>query len=654
MPDGDVTQPEDALTLASDPDQLRTLKVPSSSQLGDDAPTITSDERLVAVGKGAGKPRERIGNYEILDRIAQGGMGVVYKARQSGLDRVVALKVILTGEHASAEEIARFRSEATAAAKLKHPGIVGVLDIGQDDQGRDFFTMDYIEGRGLDHALVHERITAEQAARWCAKTARALDHAHKHGVVHRDIKPSNILLDENDEPHVTDFGLAKEVATDSGLTLSGMALGTPAYMPPEQAEGRLKDIGPPSDVYALGATLYELLTLERPFQGGSVGEIIKKLLTEEPRSPRKIVPSLARDLEVITLKAMHKEPRRRYATALAMAEDLEAWAAGRPIEARPVGRLERSYKWMGRNKGATAALAMVVLALVGAIGMFVWQWDQSRAHRLKLRGLLADAKSLMDVGGYREAQRRFQEALALDLNNAEAKQGMDIARRREEDQRKKAEAVRLVAEADMARAEWSEFTRRLEMLRADLVDKERTTPGHLSLGGDRKKALIALRNQVAGEGERAQRRFVDMISDYQRALSLDPEQLQARAALAGIYWTKWTALGVGGDRARRALNMELCKYYDQDVNRYTPRFGAGARLTFDTSPSAAAVYLYRYEREGPRLVPRPWMGRVKAPPASEGELNLETGDHGSRVYPLKFGPKNYIGRTPIKAYLLPP
>jgi serine/threonine-protein kinase len=286
---------------------------------------------LRPLGEGAELPR-RIGDYELLSELGRGGMGVVYQARQVSLDRMVALKMILRGTMASAADLARFRAEAEAVAKLDHPGIVPVYEFGEL-QGQPYFSMKFVAGTTLARRLADGPLEAREAAALLAPICRAIDFAHRQGVLHRDLKPSNILIDLDGRPHVTDFGLAKRIADNEGLTNTGAILGTPSYMAPEQAAGTRGEIGPASDVYSLGTILYAMLTGRPPFQAASPVDTVLLVLEQDPLPPRVVNAKADRDLEMIALMALQKPPELRYPSALAMAEDLEAYLAGEPISA---------------------------------------------------------------------------------------------------------------------------------------------------------------------------------------------------------------------------------------------------------------------------------------------------------------------------------
>ncbi len=276
------------------------------------------------------------GDYEIIRELARGGMGVVFEARQVSLNRKVALKMILAGQLAEETDVKRFHTEAEAAANLDHPGIVPIFEVGQHES-QHYFSMGFVEGQSLAGRLAGGPLPPRQAAELIRRVSDAIEYAHQHGVIHRDLKPANILLDAQGNPRVTDFGLAKKVQGDSGLTGSGQIMGTPSYMPPEQAGGKRGDVGPAADVYALGATLYALLIGRPPFQAATAMDTVIQVLSEEAVPPRRLNAAIPLDLETICLKCLEKEPARRYASAAALGAELGRFLSGEPILARPVG-----------------------------------------------------------------------------------------------------------------------------------------------------------------------------------------------------------------------------------------------------------------------------------------------------------------------------
>ncbi len=325
-------------------------------------------------GLGAGF---RLGDYELLERIGQGGMGVVYRARQISLDRVVALKLLPLGQFAREDAMERFRAEASAAAGLQHPNIVAIHEVGEHE-GQQYFSMDYVEGQTLADVARDKPLSAQRAATYLKTIAEAVHFAHEHGILHRDLKPSNILIDASDQPRVTDFGLAKRLTVDSDLTLTGQVLGSPNFMSPEQAEGRHKAVGPASDVYSLGGLLYHLVTRQPPFQSDTLTTLLKQVIETEPVPPRLLNPSVPRDLETICLKCLEKDVRRRYPSARALAEDLSRFLRGEPIQARPVGAVGKAWKWCQRRPALAGALSALLATFVLGLTAVLWQWRQAR------------------------------------------------------------------------------------------------------------------------------------------------------------------------------------------------------------------------------------------------------------------------------------
>jgi len=319
---------------------------------------------------GAVKMLGALGDYELLEEVGRGGQGIVFRARQKSLNRIVALKVIGLGQWATPAHLKRFRLEAEAAGSLDHACIVPIYEVGERD-GQCYFSMKFVEGGQLDEVTRQRPISIRQAAELISKVARTVHYAHEHGILHRDIKPGNILLDEKGEPHLTDFGLARLVESESTVTRTLEVLGTPSYMAPEQAAGNNAKLTRATDVYGLGAVLYQLLTSHPPFAGGTTYETIKLLLETEPRPPRLWNSKIDRDLSTICLKCLERDPERRYSSALAFAEDLDRWLKHEPIQARHIGIIGQGRRWLQRNP-TTAAVTVLSLALIAALGAIVW------------------------------------------------------------------------------------------------------------------------------------------------------------------------------------------------------------------------------------------------------------------------------------------
>jgi WD40 repeat protein len=369
----------------------------------DNRPAVSATREQIA---------DYFGDYELIEAIARGGMGVVYRARQISLNRPVALKMILAGQLATPAVKQRFQTEAEAAARLDHPNIVPIYEIGEH-QGRHYFSMKLIEAGTLasvapshqSAAVLPQRRSAalsRDAATIIAKVARAVHYAHQRGILHRDLKPTNILLDEKGEPHVTDFGLAKLAEDDSSLTMSGAVLGTPAYMSPEQAAGQNRGLTTSADIYSLGAILYELLSGRPPFGADTPVETLRQVCEQEPIQPRTLNPAVDRDLETICLKCLNKDPLRRYGSAEMLAEDLERWRNGEPILARPSTAWERTRRWTRRNPEIAALAAGLVLAISAGMLATGFMWHRARQTAVA-------AQQLFYVASMKQAQAAWEE-----------------------------------------------------------------------------------------------------------------------------------------------------------------------------------------------------------------------------------------------------
>jgi serine/threonine protein kinase len=336
----------DTAPSTTDSHEPPTMPVPQGS---DRASTLTFSADPLTPARELQTVAREFGDYQLLAEIARGGMGVVYRAHQKGLNRTVALKMILAGRLAGQDDLQRFLTEAEAAARLQHPNIVQVHEVGAVD-GQHFFSMEYIEGPSLAQRLADGPLPSRVAARYVRIIGRAVHQAHRQGILHRDLKPNNILVDADDEPHVTDFGLAKKLGTTSGQTRTGVVMGTPGYMSPEQAAGKIKELGPACDVYGLGAVLYELLTGRPPFQSDTPLDTVMQVLDREPVPPRLLNPKIDRDLETICLKCLEKDPRHRYSSAEALSDDLQRYLNGESIDARSFNVFDRLLSTLERSQ----------------------------------------------------------------------------------------------------------------------------------------------------------------------------------------------------------------------------------------------------------------------------------------------------------------
>jgi len=390
---------------------------------GEIAAFLTDHERLRAAADpdataghvspaGALPTLRYVGDYELLEEIARGGMGVVYRTRQVSVNRVVAVKMILAGNFADEADVRRFRTEAEAAANLDHPHILPIYEVSEHD-GRPYFSMKLAEGG----SLAGKKLPPRESAALVAKLARAVHFAHQRGILHRDLKPANVLLDAQGEPLVADFGLAKRVEGDAGMTVTGAVVGTPSYMPPEQARG--ERVTTAADVYSLGAILYECLTGRPPFREASVMETLFAVINREPEA----ITGTDRDLAVVVMKCLPKEPRERYASAADLADDLERWSRGEPIQARPAGVLERSAKWVRRNPALAALLAatalLVVVVPLTLVVTFLWQEAESSRGRAELAlGQAESSRNQAELALGQAEQARQETGAALQREQA--------------------------------------------------------------------------------------------------------------------------------------------------------------------------------------------------------------------------------------------
>ncbi|MGF1583391.1 MAG: WD40 repeat domain-containing serine/threonine protein kinase, partial [Gemmataceae bacterium] len=382
----------------------------------------------------------QIPGYEISGILGSGGMGVVYKAQHLKLNRIVALKMILAGNHARHEDIVRFLAEAEAVATFSHPNIVQVYETGQHNK-MPFMALEFISGGSLNGKLKNGPLKPREVAELVEQIAHGMNAAHQAGIVHRDLKPANVLLTEEGIPKVTDFGLAKKVEGGHGLTQTNAVMGTPSYMAPEQAAGEGKRVGPAADVYALGAILYRCLAGRPPFRGNTTLDTILQVINQEPKRITEFNPKVPKDLETICLKCLQKNPAKRYPSAEALADDLRRYINDEPIEARPVGQVERAVKWVKRNKSLAGALVGVALVLV--LGVVISMWQAIRATRAEGLAKTNEKKAKANeedalvqkqeaLKQKNIAESRTKEALKqkniADLKTKEARDQLDFAR----------------------------------------------------------------------------------------------------------------------------------------------------------------------------------------------------------------------------------
>jgi tRNA A-37 threonylcarbamoyl transferase component Bud32 len=365
--------------------------------------------------------REAIPNiegYVILRELGRGGMGVVYKAKQIDLKRIVALKMILHHGYLTKETLTRFRTEADALARVTHPGIVQVYEISEHE-GQAYFTLEYCGGGSLAREIKRGPFPPPKAATVVEQLARAIHFAHEANIIHRDLKPGNILRTTLGQYKITDFGLAKKLDIEENITQSGAIIGTPGYMSPEQASGDVDRLGPACDIYALGVILYECVTGRVPFRAQSVMDAVVQVVTLEPVAPTQLEPKTPKDLETIILKCLHKTPERRYRTALELADDLGRFLRGEPILGRPASRTERAWRWGRKHPAASAAMAMSAFALIAALGLIVWKNQELESEVAAAIKREADAQSELQAKRQLDQQKGDIQAALNEARDAE-------------------------------------------------------------------------------------------------------------------------------------------------------------------------------------------------------------------------------------------
>jgi tetratricopeptide (TPR) repeat protein len=498
-------------------------------------PTSGSGSDLTVAAGTASAPTERanraapaIEGYEVLGELGRGGMGVVYRARQIRLNRPCVLKMILAGVHTDAASVVRFLAEAEAVARVQHPHIVQIHYIGEAD-GLPFFELEYVEGGSLDRRLDGTPWPALRAAALVEALARGVAEAHRQGIIHRDLKPGNVLLAADGTPKITDFGLAKALDKDSGLTRTDSIMGSPGYMAPEQAAGQAKQVGPLADVYALGAILYELLTGGAPFRGTTALEIIEQVRHAEPMPPSRLVPGLLRDVETIALKCLQKEPGKRYDSAAALAEDLRRFLRGETILARPVSPVERGWRWCRRNPivaGLTAALvAFLILATTASLVAYGRMRRLARGEHTARLAAVSEMEAAQDARKQEAAQRRRAED-----NFQKARAAVD-------------DYLITVSESQLLKAPG------LQPLRGELLEsalrfyqdflKERGDDPTLRVELAATQFRIGRIQAELGATDAARRALKSAIATYEAEIAKNPQGRALRSALADT----WLALG---------------------------------------------------------------------------------------------------------------
>jgi len=564
-------------------------------------------------------PFESLGDFHLLHRLGEGGMGVVYLARQESLRRLLALKLMRPELSGNEQAERRFEREARAIAQLRHAGIVTVFAAGTE-RGVRYLAMEYIDGHSLEQILRAEgpRIAPARAVRWGLELAEALAFAHAAGVVHRDVKPSNVRIDSHGNALLIDFGLAR-LADASKLSTSGAFRGTPYYASPEQVEGR--DADARTDVYSLGATLYQCVTGRPPFEGATSAQIFHAILSREPRRPRALAPGASRDLETVLLRALEKDPARRYADAAALADDLRALLEMRPIAARPPGPVTRALKWSRRNR-STSLAAGVALLLGLSLGATSVSGRLRTLRRFEAELDLAEQERAR--GEHESALRALERALAL-------RPGHSATLTRREALRIEAGAARARAELRRARAAldaWRELNVRLGMLAAEALPLRQAVTSR-PMQAEESARLFRLEREVAGGARELEARLVEVLEALNLARGLDPGNAEAEEVLAELYLERWRTASREGDMPGELHYRARVEAHDR-AGRHAAELGATETLALVSTPAGAEVYLHRYEDLAelggvePRLVPIPVpLGSAAgAPPRGPGAWAL--------------------------------
>jgi len=554
-----------------------------------DAPRPLGSETIAYAAPPTARPWPDVPGYAIEAELGRGGMGVVYRAQQLNLRRVVALKMLISGPLASPVLLARFRTEAEAVARLAHPNIVQIYETGES-AGQAFFSMEYVTGGSLADRTRTGPLPPREAAEIAATLARAVDFAHRQGIVHRDLKPANVLLTGDGTPKIADFGLAKQLASDSRHTYTGDVMGSPSYMSPEQARGATAQIGPPCDIYSLGAILYELLTGRPPFLGQDTMETLVLVLHEDPLPPRRLTPRVPRDLETIALKCLDKSPRARYASAAELAEDLERFLAGRPVLARPAGIVEQTIKWARRRPAWAALIAVTMVSAATLVSYGAWKNRQlsaalsaEQSQRLRAEGNFRKALDVADrrlTRAGQDPQRLLAEELSF-YDEIRKQPGSDaqILYERGLAARRAGDILRLMGNVPQSEHAYAEAIRLLEGLAATVPESE-----------DYRRDLAASHNGLAQlwqETDRAAESEGHYLAGAKLLAQLAAER-PADTDFPRQLGVVWNNLGIYLSRAGRL--DEAAAAHEKAVSLRRPlaeRFSDRAEFRLDTAISLA-------------------------------------------------------------------
>jgi serine/threonine-protein kinase len=566
--------------------------------MGDATEGMTLEELLLREGPrtSSDSPPGSSTRYQIESRLGEGATAVVYRAMDRELKRPVAIKVLRQGAAFTEIGRKRFHREAQVAGGLSHPNIVAVHDSGEVG-GQPYLVMELVEGQPLSAILALRKYEQRPMVELLEKVARGVSAAHDKGVVHRDLKPANIMITPQGEPKVGDFGLVHLMGSETGLTRTGATLGTPLYMAPEQISGGAALISPASDVYALGVILYEILTGRPPHIGDSVAEIYGKVVHDDPLPPRRLHAEAPRDLETVALKALERDPRRRYPDARAFADDLRRHLAGDEVQARPATAATRMTKWARRHRAVSSAGGVVLAGLLAvAIGLVV---DRVRL-RSHLDELLAQAVQAEREGRPAEARDRYGDIRTLRPGHpvAEAK-FYEMDRAALAASRKQA-AARFADEGRRAKQEYDGM--QLEYSALEKEEKRLSDEIEPHAGPDKKAPLWAVRRKMQATQEAMSLRYQDIIVSFVSALGADPDHREAKEALARHYFAEVGFAEREGDRLQAMMHEKMVRLFDQ--GQFAAQLAREGTITIDTVPPGAQVDLYKFqEGEDLRLLP---------------------------------------------------
>ncbi len=554
------------------------------------------------------REQPEVTRYLRREKLGEGGAAVVYRAWDSQLDRPVALKFLHDLPSALPEVRLRFEREGRVMAGLSHPNVVALYDV-VEQEGKLCLVMELVEGAPLSHWMGERRHEGRKLMEILAKASEGVAAAHEKGIVHRDLKPANILVTGEGEPKVSDFGLAHVGGGGTRLTVSGMAMGTPAYMSPEQVEGKAGLVSPRTDVYALGAMLYEIATDRPPYSGDSVREIFANILNTEAISPRKIRPTVSRDLETVILKGLEREPRKRYGNAKEFGEDLRRYLRGEAIQARPPGSVAKAWRWAKKHRTISAVAGLVMAA---GLGTGILSLVQKRNFERHISDLLARAETSRKEGKFGDARNLYGQIKVLVPSHSEAESKfyeMDAAVQRQERQRAALEYVYLGTLARRKREDLLTEQARLHSRLAQLAVEIPTWEGE-------EKQRVRWEAEARAEAIKRELALCEAeeLAAYARALGLDPEHSDAKAAMAEHFFAQWERAEFEEDSARMLYLANLIRVYAG--NRYDERMERSAWFSFDIEPPDAEAYLFRYERGGDhRLLARPYRVGAVTPQA---------------------------------------